>query len=463
MSSEEPAGDRPAIRLRGVSKCYHIYERPQDRLKQTLFRGRRTYYREFWALRDFDLEVGRGESVGVVGRNGSGKSTLLQLIAGTLRPTTGEVEVDGRVGALLELGSGFNPDYTGRENVFMLGAIIGFSRKQVEERFDDIAGFADIGDFIDQPVKTYSSGMFVRLAFAVQAQLEPEILIVDEALAVGDALFQKRCFTRLEQLRSQGVTFLFVSHDQESVRTLTNKAVLLEEGRTLEVGSPAEVLLAYRSLLHEHETRYFRAMTEHAKQRGSARHATEPAAVNTRPGEGSAAERLSFGHQEAFVEDVEVLDAEGQPSGMFRPGEELRVRIRVRTREELDQLHVFVRIRSKEGVKVYSWGTFNQDMAIWAGLAEGEVFWDREFQAGSVFTVEMSCECRLGTNWYEVQAGVARELERVPGSQHMLHWRDECAFFQVSVSWREYFFGGICDMQMRARVLSVEAAAPTEG
>lgn len=450
--SSEGSGKTHAIDVRGVSKCYHIYDRPQDRLKQTLLRGRRTYYREFWALRDIDLAVEKGESVGIVGRNGSGKSTLLQLIAGTVRPTTGEIEVEGRVGALLELGSGFNPEYSGRENVYMLGAIVGFSRREVDERFDDIASFADIGDFIDQPVKTYSSGMFVRLAFAVQAQLEPEILIVDEALAVGDALFQKRCFARLEKLRAEGVTFLFVSHDQESVRTLTSRAVLLEGGRMVEVGSPARVLLAYRSLLHQQETQYFQGLTQKARERSDARERLRQSVSGSGPGASAATERLAFGDLEAEIEEVLLLDGEGNPAAHFRPGDRMRIRIRVRMHQELDQLHVFVRIRSKEGIKIYSWGTFNQDLAIWSGLASGEVFWERRFAAGSRITVELSCECRLGTNWYEVQAGVARERERVPGSQHMLHWRDECAFFQVTVAWREYFFGGLCDMQMEARL-----------
>src|SRR5271170_3287992 len=229
-----------AIRVSSLSKCYHIYDKPADRLKQTLLRGRRQYYREFWALKDVSFEVRRGEAVGIIGRNGSGKSTLLQLITGTIRPTTGEIEANGRIAALLELGSGFNPDFTGRENVYLNGALLGLTTEEINNRFDAITAFADIGQYIDQPVKTYSSGMLVRLAFAVQVQIEPDILIVDEALAVGDALFQKRCFQQIEKLVSNGTSLLFVSHDQEAMRTLTHQALLLTHGAVRARGLSAE-------------------------------------------------------------------------------------------------------------------------------------------------------------------------------------------------------------------------------
>src|SRR5829696_2572400 len=193
-----PPAPEVAISVRGAGKMHRIYDRPQDRLKQMLWRGRRQYGREFWALRDVSFELRRGEMMGIIGRNGSGKSTLLQIIAGTLTPSEGEVTVNGRVAALLELGSGFNPEFTGRENVFLNGSILGISREEIQQRFDDIAAFADIGGFIEQPVKTYSSGMLVRLAFAVQASIEPDVLIVDEALAGGDVFFRQKCYRRLE-------------------------------------------------------------------------------------------------------------------------------------------------------------------------------------------------------------------------------------------------------------------------
>jgi len=222
--------DELAVRASGLGKCYHIYDRPEDRLKQILWRGRRSFYREFWALREVSLEVARGGTLGIIGRNGSGKSTLLHVIAGTLAPTTGRIDVAGRVAALLELGSGFNPEFTGRENVFLNGAILGMSRADVARRFDDIAAFADIGEFLDQPVKVYSSGMVVRLAFAVQAHVDADVLIVDEALAVGDVYFQHRCMRRIRQLLDRGTTLLFVSHATDTVKRFCRRGLWLDGG-----------------------------------------------------------------------------------------------------------------------------------------------------------------------------------------------------------------------------------------
>ncbi|MBG6290913.1 ABC transporter ATP-binding protein [Pseudomonas nitroreducens] len=252
-----------AIRVSGISKCFTIYNKPQDRLKQALAprlqrllgRPAHNYGREFWALRDINFEVARGETVGIVGRNGSGKSTLLQIICGTLMPTAGKVETFGRVAALLELGSGFNPEFSGRENVYLNASVLGLSREEVDERFDSIAAFADIGDFIDQPVKTYSSGMAVRLAFAVQAQIDPEILIVDEALSVGDARFQVKCFERLRQLKDNGTSILLVSHSSEQIVTHCSRAILLDSSHVHMLGAPRKVMNRYMDLLFGREKR----------------------------------------------------------------------------------------------------------------------------------------------------------------------------------------------------------------
>lgn len=245
-----------------VSKRYEIYERPQDRLKQSLIprlqtllpiqlRRSRPFFKEFWALRDVSMTVDRGEAVGILGRNGAGKSTLLQIIAGTLAPTSGVVHVGGRIAALLELGSGFSPDFTGRENVRLSAALLGLTPDEIDLRFDDIAAFADIGEFLEQPVKTYSSGMMMRLAFAVQTAVEPELMIVDEALSVGDARLQKKCFSRLEQLRESGTTILFVTHDTGTILQFCTRAIVLDAGAIFSVGSPQLAAREYHRLLFE--------------------------------------------------------------------------------------------------------------------------------------------------------------------------------------------------------------------
>lgn len=243
----------PVIQVQGLSKCFKIYDKPFDRLKQMLLpktpmintMKTRVYHREFWALNNINFQVEKGQTVGVIGKNGSGKSTLLQIIAGTMAPTSGTVHTQGRVAALLELGSGFNPEFTGRENVYLNGSLLGVTRSYIDEKFDYIAAFADIGDHIDQPVKTYSSGMMLRLAFAVQVAVETEVLIIDEALAVGDARFQMKCFKRLEELKSQGTTILFVSHDTASIRSFCDFGLVLDEGKSIFWGDAKAATIKY--------------------------------------------------------------------------------------------------------------------------------------------------------------------------------------------------------------------------
>ncbi|MBF2025546.1 MAG: ABC transporter ATP-binding protein [Oscillatoriales cyanobacterium C42_A2020_001] len=241
--------DEVVVSLSNVSKCFKRYAHPADRLKETLLPGK-SRAEEFWALREINLQIQKGETFGILGRNGSGKSTLLQIIAGTLTPTTGDVTIKGRISALLELGSGFDPEFSGRQNVFFKGRILGLSQAEIEQKFDQIAAFADIGDFIEQPVKTYSSGMFVRLAFAVAIHVKPELLIVDEALAVGDIFFQQKCFRCLEQLRANGVTIIFVSHDAQAVVKLCDRAVILQNGHLIATGIPSDMVAKYAEIYY---------------------------------------------------------------------------------------------------------------------------------------------------------------------------------------------------------------------
>jgi lipopolysaccharide transport system ATP-binding protein len=301
----------PAITVRNLSKCYQIYDRPEDRLKQGLWRGRKRFYREFWALRDVSFEVRKGDTVGIIGRNGSGKSTLLQLIAGTLTATAGSVEVNGRIAALLELGSGFNPEFTGRENVYMNGAILGLDRAEIDRRFDAIAAFADIGEFIDQPVKTYSSGMMVRLAFSVSVNVEPEILIVDEALAVGDMGFQFKCMERLERLTRSGTTLLFVSHDIAAIKAFCGQVIYLVNGRMRAQGTPDEMTELYFLDLRD---------SQRSAQAGS-----HPVTMKPFLGEG---EGIAFGTDQGRIVEAVFLDTGGLRS-CYANGDEIRIRVAV--------------------------------------------------------------------------------------------------------------------------------------
>lgn len=437
-----------AIRVEQISKCYQIYDNPRHRLSQFLLPRMqrlvgmqpRKYHRDFWALKNISFEVAKGETVGIIGRNGSGKSTLLQIITGTLSPTSGEVQVVGRVAALLELGSGFNPEFTGRENVMLNGTLLGLSNEDINRKFDDIAAFADIGAYLEQPVKTYSSGMLVRLAFAVQVQVEPDVLIVDEALAVGDALFQKRCFQRIEKLVSNGTTLLFVSHDQESVRTLTRRALLLDKGRSRHWGRASDTVLEYRKLLHADETKYLADMAERVISRPA------PVAMVAESGEELPSRKLEFGDLEAVIKEVRILGEDGNDRKIFAPMDIQVIRITVAIGRDLTHLNIGIRIRNKEGVKIFSWGTFNRDLAIAAGAEVGEVFREQQFSAGDEVTIEIMHACPIGTNLYEVQAYVCEEALPEPGGQRMFHWMDEAAFFSVAVKMREHYFGGVVDL-----------------
>lgn len=341
-----------AVRVVDVGKCYHIYETPRDRLKQfvlphvRLLVGlpQRQYYRDFWALRDVSFELKRGEAMGIIGRNGSGKSTLLQILCGTLTPTTGIVETSGRIAALLELGAGFNPDFTGRENVYMNAALLGLTREQIEARFDAIAAFADIGDFLEQPVKMYSSGMFVRLAFAVIAHVDADILVVDEALAVGDALFTQKCMRFIRKFREHG-SLLYVSHDSGSVMSLCDRAIWLQSGNVKQRGTAKAVCEQYLDDLfgsleasapkHEPATgRQPAARIERLQHPGLVWRDQRAAFVN-----GSnlrndlqvfrfkEQESTEFGGNDASITDVRLLDAGGDPLSWVVGGEKVAVRI----------------------------------------------------------------------------------------------------------------------------------------
>ncbi len=378
------------LSIRGASKCYEIYDTPFRRLQQTLWRGRRQFYREFWALREVWFEIHRGDVVGVIGRNGSGKSTLLQIVAGTLRPTAGEVALHGRVHALLELGSGFNHQFTGRENVYLNGALLGLSREEVAARFDEIAAFADIGAFIDQPVKTYSTGMAVRLAFAVQALLEPEVLIVDEALAVGDAAFQRKCFRRLEELRTRGTAILFVSHSIELVRSLCNRALYLERGVVKAVGDAADVCDAYLTDLLAEEV---------SQPSGPVVPATPNGPPSAPPDAGA---ELHHWHADTTRGDsiqgnrvMEVIEARlSADRHPFREGEALHIEARVRANQAVSGFVFGILIRDRFGAEVFGFSRTSEELGV------------GPLEPGGHVAVQGRITCALRPDTYFVTLGV---------------------------------------------------------
>ena len=328
-----------SIKVENLSKCYQIYEHPRDRLKQFVLPHVRgavgldagSYYREFWALRDVSFNVKRGETVGIVGRNGSGKSTLLQMICGTLNPSAGTVRTTGRIAALLELGSGFNPEFSGRENVYMNASVLGLERKEIDERFGEIAAFADIGVFIEQPVKTYSSGMIVRLAFAVQAMIDPDIFVVDEALAVGDEKFQRKCFARLEELKSKGTSILFVSHSAASIIEFCDRTLLLDQGSRLMFGAAPQAVRAYQKLIYATESEYADLVEKYrqADATGESLNAESIKKVTAEPAVSSVdafdpglipETTAVYNKQGAEIESVAIRDASGQIVNVLQAG-----------------------------------------------------------------------------------------------------------------------------------------------
>lgn len=406
--------DGIAIRVKDLSKCFHIYDAPGERLKQFIFprvkrllgREPGQYFKEFWALHDINFEVKRGETLGVVGRNGSGKSTLLQIICGTLTPTAGTVETFGRIGALLELGSGFNPEFTGRENVYLNGAVHGMSREEIDQRFDSIASFADIGAFIDQPVKTYSSGMTVRLAFAVQAQIDPDILIVDEALSVGDARFQTKCFERLRQLKENGTSILLVTHSSEQVVTHCNRALLLSNGQQLDTGSSRVVVNRYMDLLFGKEkVAHTPSMANSmgVNTVASPENAAAQASFGLSVTDDQFASRANYSPHEyrwgdgtASIIDFYLAADESPYPTAVASGQKIVLALTVRFHQTLAKPILGVTIKTKEGVQVYG---SNSDLLELDMVDLGH--------AGSVAQITSEFICRLAPGDYFISLGLA--------------------------------------------------------
>lgn len=436
MSSKEPF-----IRVNQLSKCYQVYRRPQDRLKQALvprmqrlvMMKPRQFYREFWALRGVSFEIHRGETVGIVGRNGSGKSTLLQLICGTLNPTGGHCEIHGTIAALLELGTGFNPQFSGLENVYLYGQILGMSRSHIERILPDILTFADIGKFVHQPVKTYSSGMLVRLAFAVSVAREPDILVVDEALAVGDEAFRRKCFARIEALREKGTTILFVSHAAASVIELCDRALLLDGGELLFDGAPKETIALYHKLLFAPETR-----RAHVRQeiRTAADTPTpcssispsigvspvnEPAIRAERPNyiEGLVSQsRVEYEQLGALIIDPHIETLEGQRVNILVAMQEYQYRYDVRFLEHARNIQFGMLIKTINGVQI-------------GGASHPAVNkYLPEVKAGQTYQVSFSFRALMNPGTYFFNAGLQGETASHP-ERIFLHRILDAVMFRV--------------------------------
>jgi ABC-type polysaccharide/polyol phosphate transport system ATPase subunit len=374
------------VLVQNVSKVYRLYSKPSDRLLEMVPFGSQRYHSDFWAVRNVSLQVEQGEILGIVGPNGSGKSTLLQIASGIVTPTSGRVSVEGRVAALLELGAGFNPEFTGRENVYLNGEIMGLSRRETERVFPKIEAFAEIGEFIDRPVKEYSSGMYVRLAFATAIHVEPEVLIVDEALAVGDAIFANRCLRRLEEMKERGVTILFVSHDLGLVKRLCHRAVLMLKGEVACEGKPGEVVNRYVGLVHDSQ-----ALESASDLTGNYRH-----------GDGAST-----------IASIRLLDGSGRESTSIEYGDTATVEVTARFNREVDRPIVGVLIRNRLGIEVFGTNT----------RIEGRDF--GSFKAGDCLTVDFRFPCYLTRQDYTLTVA----------TQHWdglsQDWRDDILQFAV--------------------------------
>jgi lipopolysaccharide transport system ATP-binding protein len=423
-----------AIKVDRLGKCYHIYKKPSARLLQMLTRGRRHYYREFWALHDVSFEIGRGETVGIVGRNGSGKSTLLQLICGTLNPSSGSISTNGRIAALLELGSGFNPEFTGRENVYLNAAILGLSRPEIDSKLDEILAFAEIDDFVDETVRTYSSGMLVRLAFSVAINVDPDILIVDEALSVGDELFQRKCFAKIDAIRSKGTTILFVSHSASTIVQLCDRAILIDEGAKLAEDTPKSIVGAYQKLLYAPREKQQRireeirqgALTLRIREGDDAfsdsstddslttslrfdGHFFDP---NLRP-----SSTISYESHGAYILEPKVLSDSGQRVNVLKQGETYTYTYLVKFTVAAKNVRFGMLIKTISGIELGGGTT--------ASSVHKSI---RSINSGSIYTIKFGFNCSLNAGTYFLNAGVQGE---VAGVEVFLHRVIDVAMFRI--------------------------------
>ncbi len=332
-----------AIRVNNVSKLYKLYDRPMDRLKESLGLSRKKMYKEHYALKNVSFDVHRGETVGIIGTNGSGKSTMLKIITGVLNPSDGDVQIQGRISALLELGAGFNMEYTGIENIYLNGTMMGFSKEEIDKKMDDILSFADIGDFVYQPVKTYSSGMFVRLAFAVSINIEPDILIVDEALSVGDVFFQVKCYHKFEEFKKMGKTILFVSHDLGSISKYCDRVILLNKGEKISEGKPKEIVDEYKQILVKHDDMPLDVQSSTIEQRDDV---VWKSKLKLNPS------LIEYGEKQAEIIDFAIIDDKGDITSNIQKNTEFTIKMKVKFNKKMQEPIFAFTIKDLQGTEV---------------------------------------------------------------------------------------------------------------
>ena len=431
--------DDIAISVEDVSKCYGIYNHPRDHLKQ-FFLPRlqrmtrlkvRQYFHEFWALQNISLQVHKGESCGIVGLNGSGKSTLLQIITGTLTPTVGKVTIQGRIAALLELGSGFNPNFSGRENVYLNGALLGFSRNQIDSKFEAIQSFADIGDHFDQPLMTYSSGMQMRVAFAVATAFDPDILIIDEALAVGDAYFQQKCFHRIERFKEEGGTLLFVSHDANTVKHLCDKAVLISHGKIVSHGVPKTVIDLYQGLVAQKTDLGDQAVVVSQKPNAQPARPTELPDSNVT---WTKATTITTNLQAELI-DFKLLDGVGQQVAHIESETDLTVQYRIRLNKDFERPAFGLIVRDKLGRSLFETSTYAMRLE------------EKPIAMGKEVLVSFKFNFNVRAGQYSFSVGVAdKGFSRSEFEEYSLLMHD-VEQIQVIEAADAIFYGGIFNMR----------------
>ena len=343
-----------AISVKNLTKIYKLYDKPIDRLKETLSITKKKYHREHYALRDISFDVKKGESVGIIGTNGSGKSTILKIITGVLNQTSGELQVKGKISALLELGAGFNLEYTGMENIYLNGTMMGYTKEEIENKLDNIINFADIGEFINQPVKTYSSGMFVRLAFAVAINIDPEILIVDEALSVGDVFFQAKCYKKFQEFRDMGKTIIFVSHDLKSVSKYCDKVILLNKGIFIEEGNPKKVIDTYKKILVNQFDKEIK--NEKEKEKNVESKVLWKSKMNLN------SNKLEYGNKDAEIIDFGILDENNILTNTVNKNESFRIKMKVRFNKKIQEPIFAFTIKDIKGNEITGTNTMIEEV-----------------------------------------------------------------------------------------------------